>query len=291
MPSLALAAALLAFGSQAGAASATEAPVFSVLPPISLAAMSAPDDGFSPSGEIPFSETVIRNRVSPPRPGVNVSLAGEVLPFALVRNQLTSYFNNWPSPSLHLLTVAPFQGQNFFVEFEDREMAGSATSKCGMLINHAGPCITSGKRSGYVPVYSAREWTTEERGGARFGSTPVYVGLATFYRETNYGVVDLVAFGMGAQVLPDFTKRRAIFGRLYYYPNLVNEDEYRDPITNRLANLRYGMMRYEAGITQKVGHSRQYVEAALDGNSEWRLVSAHGNATKLKLVLGSGFRF
>ena len=103
--------------------------------------------------------------------------------------------------------------------------------------------------------------------------------------------VDLVAFGVGAQVLPDFTKRRAIFGRLYYYPNVVNEDEYRDPRTNRLANLRYGMMRYEAGVTQKVGHSRQYVEAALDGNSEWRLVGAPGNATKLKLILGSGFRF
>jgi len=279
LPSLALAAALLAFASQAVAAPAAEEPVFSVLPTIGV-------------GEIPFSETVIRNRVSPPRPGVNVSLAGEVLPFALVRNQLTSYFNNWPSPSLHLLTTAPFKNQTFFVEFEDREMAGAATSRCGTpLINQLGPCITSGKRSGYVPVYSAREWTTEQRGGARFGSTPVYVGLASFYRETNYGVVDLVAFGMGAQVLPDFTKRRTVFGRLYYYPNMVNEDEYRDRITGRLANLRYGMMRYEAGVTQKIGRSRQYVEAALDGNSEWRLVSASRNATKLKLVLGSGFRF
>jgi hypothetical protein len=289
-PLLALAAALLALGAQPALAAAEE-PTITVIPAVSIATLSAPEDGLPAQAEIPFSDSLNRNRISPPRPGVNVSLAGQVLPFAIVRNQFTSYFNNWPSPSLHFLATAPFKGQSFFVEFEDREMAGSATSKCGTLINYAGPCLTAGKHVGYVPVYSAREWTTEERGGARIGNTPVYAGLASFYRETNYGVVDFVAFGVGGQVLPDFSKRRSYFGRMYYYPNMVNEDDYRNPITKRLENLRFGMLRYEAGVTQKVGHSRQYVEAAIDGNNEWRLVNGPGGSMKLKLVLGSGFRF
>lgn len=291
LPFLALATALLALAMFRAPAAAAETTPYTELPAVIVATVAAPDENPVP-GDIPFSDGLIRNRaVSPPRPGVNVSLAGQVLPFAFVRNQLTSSFNNWPSPSLHLLATAPFKNQSFFVEFEDREMAGSATSRCGTLINYAGPCITAGKLSGFVPVFSAREWTTEERVGMRFGNSPVYLGVANFYRETNYGVTDLVALGMGGQVLPDYSKRRSYFGHAYYYPNVVNEDDYRDPITKRVENFRLGMVRYEAGVTQKLGRGRQYVEAAIDGNSEWHLVNTPGNATKVKLVLGSGIRF
>jgi len=283
LPFLAFLAAALCAGTIAASA-ADERPAGSTPVISSIEAIAAP------SAEVPFGEPIAFQRniaTSPPRPGINVVLAGEMIPYSFVNNALTSHFASWPTPSGNLYITAPLFRQNIFLLEEHREMAGSAHASCEKsILQPDAHCASFGSER-----FSAREWVNEQRGGIRLGGSPIYLAAAVFYRETNYGLVDIVSAGYGAEVLPNFRRTTSLFAHLYYYPNVNNEDQITDPVTHKFVQLREGMARYEIGITKKVGHSRQYVEAALDGSSEWKLVNYPNNSTKVKIVLGSGFRF
>jgi hypothetical protein len=270
------------------AASAVEAPQPTVVESSSATA-SVPDETTplvaEPAPQAPLSKRSYS--ISPDRPGLNVTFSAELMATALVSNRITRRFISYPSPGLKLSTSFPMFGQHVFIDGETRELAGSATLPCNSYIQNFGKCTPSGN----VPRFNAREWITEERGGVRIGQSPVYVGIATFYSETNFGFPDMLGMGVGAEVRPNYSKPMSVFGRLYYYSNLTNEDNYVDPGSALPVTLRYGMARYELGFSKKLGKSRQMLQFGLDGSSTWRLVNAPVNMTKIKLFAASGVRF
>lgn len=279
----------------AGPSAARAEAVLDETPPVVAATSTVASNATAPSETKPLvtdttSDAPLASRnysISPDRRGLNITLSAELVGTAFVSNAMTQRFISFPSPGFKVTTGFPLFGQHLFIDGETRELAGSATLPCNSFIQNFGKCTPSGN----VPRFNAREWITEERGGVQLGHTPVYVGVATYYSETNFGFPDMLGMGLGAEVRPNYSKPMSIFGRLYYYSNLTNEDGYVDPGSALPVTLRYGMARYELGFSKKLGKSRQMVQFGVDGSSTWRLVNAPVSMTKIKLFVSSGLRF
>jgi len=208
-----------------------------------------------------------------------VFVIGDILPVGAVNDQFAHGFSQQVSAGVQAGANVPVLGQTLmfvwsYYDIGYRHAAGYV------------PSIDGG--STYVPALVNHQYTLEERSGVRIPSTPVNLGLAIFYHPNRVGLPVLVGGGIGAEVLPNPQKAGALYGRLYYYPNVTSEKAL-DGVASR-----YSYLRYEFGEGRRVGSIGKFgllLTASIVGDHATAIAHAPTdvNLTSLQLGLGLGF--
>jgi hypothetical protein len=219
--------------------------------------------------------------------GATGLVSAELVAWGSANTQLARGLASYPAPALRVIGEVPLGATSFMVEFDDRELAGTANaSGCA---DPAVRAITCDRQS--VGGFRAREWTVQEHGGFLVPKTSIFVNFANLYRATNFSM-DIEGIGFGAELLPTVLSANSpngFFGSVYFYPNIMNEHMVEMHVTPKHnVPVRYSMLAYEMGMTRTVGKSRTFLDIGLRGDHSWSLVNAPRQGTKLHLFIGSG---
>ena len=107
-------------------------------------------------------------------------------------------------------------------------------------------------------------------------------------RAGGAGLPVLVGGGFGVEKPPETQRKQWVFGRLYYYPYVLNEVPYKN------MGYQYSILRYEAAYGHSLGHigkARLLGTIGIAGDHATAVVNAPTNVdiTSLEIGLGVGF--
>ncbi|MGH7728626.1 MAG: hypothetical protein ACREM2_07545 [Vulcanimicrobiaceae bacterium] len=203
---------------------------------------------------------------------------GLVLPVGAADNDVTAGFRVLPGTEGRFGATFPLFGQMLLLE------ADAGTDGLG---HRSGFIPVAGGRHVYQDSFDEHQDTEEVRAGVALPGVPVFLALAAYYRSGPYP--DETAGGFGIDAPPQLRRPNSWFGRLYFYPNVNNEDPFTN-IWGKHLQLRWSRVLYGIGHTQQLGKSRTFVTESLDGESMHAIVA--GSSQKvLRLDLGYGAGF
>jgi hypothetical protein len=208
-----------------------------------------------------------------------VFVIGNILPVGTVNDQFAHGFSQQLSGGVQVGATFPVLGQRLLLAWQYYDIAYQ---------HDAGEVANIGGGSHFVPAFVNHQYTLEERGGVAIPSTPLYVGLAIYYHPNLAGLPVLVGGGIGVEKPPDTQRTQSVFGRLYYYPYVLNEF----PVDN--LGEQYSYLRYEIGYAHTLGHigkARGLVTIGIAGDHATAIVNAPTNVDIMSLQLGLGIGF
>jgi hypothetical protein len=212
-------------------------------------------------------------------PPAQVFVLGNILPVGAVNDQFAHGFSQQLSGGVSAGADFPVLGQRLLLVWQYYDIAYQ---------HNAGDVADVGGGSHFVPAFVNHQYTLEERGGVAIPSTPLYVALAVYYHPNLAGLPVLVGGGIGLEKPVDTQRPQSIFGRLYYYPYVLNEV----PVNN--LGEQYAYLRYELGYAHtlgRIGKARGLVTIGIAGDHATAIVNAptNVNITSLQIGLGVGF--
>jgi hypothetical protein len=213
----------------------------------------------------------------PPPP--QVYILGNLLPVGAVNDQFAHGFSQQLSGGVSAGADFAVLGQRLLLVWQYYDIANQ---------HNAGDVADVGGGSHFVPAFVNHQYTLEERGGVAIPSTPVYVGLAVYYHPNLAGLPVLVGGGIGLEKPVDTQRPQSVFGRLYYYPYVLNEV----PVNN--LGEQYAYLRYEIGYAHtlgRIGKARGLVTIGIAGDHATAIVNAPTNVNITSLQIGLGFGF
>lgn len=211
----------------------------------------------------------------PARPDAFIQF--ELASFEYVDNYLTNGVSAYGTPSVALGTRIPILGQTVLLDAEFHVES---------YFHPAKVVPTAGGGTVFIPSLTAREYTQDGRVAVLVAKPDIYVGLGAYYHATNYGFPELTALGFGVEKLPNFHRSASTFGRLYFYPNVNNEDPFFDTASGRPLGPRFSLLRYQGGGTLRISPIDGFLTYAVDGERFWRIVDTPSNDGRIELTLG-----
>jgi hypothetical protein len=208
-----------------------------------------------------------------------VWVIGNLLPVGTVNDQFAHGFSQQFSTGVNVGADFPVLGQRLLLVWQFYDI---------VYRHDAGQVPSVGGGSQYVPAFVNQQYTLEERAGVQVPSTPLYLGLAIYYHPNQAGLPVLVGGGVGVEKPPETQKKQWVFGRLYYYPYVLNEVPYKN------LGEQYSIVRYEAGYGHALGHigkGRLLGTIGIAGDHATAVVNAPTNVNITSLQIGLGFGF
>ncbi len=214
-------------------------------------------------------------------PPAQVFVIGNILPVGWVNDQFAHGFSQQLSAGVNVGADFSVLGQRLLLVWQYYDIGYQ---------HNAGEVPSVGGGSSYVDAFVNHQYTLEERAGVEIPSTPLYLGLAIYYHPNRAGLPVLVGGGFGIEKPPDTHRTQWLFGRLYYYPYVLNEVP--TPVTS--LGEQYSYLRYEIGYGHQLGHiGKAHFLGTLGvaGDHATAIVNAPTNVdiTSLQIGLGVGF--
>lgn len=215
----------------------------------------------------------------PEKKPAQVWVIGNLLPVGAVNDQYAHGFSQQLSEGVNVGADFPLLGQRLLLVWQFYDIAYQ---------HNSGYVADIGGGSHYVPAFVNHQYTLEERAGVAVPSTPLYLGLAIYYHPNLAGLPVLVGGGFGVEKPPETQRKQWVFGRLYYYPYVLNEVPYKN------MGYQYSILRYEAAYGHSLGHigkARLLGTIGIAGDHATAVVNAPTNVdiTSLEIGLGVGF--
>jgi hypothetical protein len=170
----------------------------------------------------------------------------------------------------------------------------SADPGCVTVIGHGAYEQGIGKGQAYVPAFRAQDRDYDARLGLKVASPRMYIAASYLWRRFDYlGYPTQHGFGFGLDKLPDLDDPLSIYGSLYYYPSV--NGTYSGPTSTLLGALsgatfawQYRLLKYEIGVTYRIGRSPLFVEAGWLGDKGTGKLNAPSDYSHNALFLGGG---
>lgn len=218
------------------------------------------------------------------RSGAQAFIGFQFMPLEYVDNYLTRGFGAYAAPSVVVGSTFPIHGTATAIE-----LAGEFRTET--YAHQTGVVPTAGGGTLLIPALLAHDYTQDFRLGVRVAKPQVFVGIGDFYRAGSYGFPELIGLGFGVEALPDLSRSHSVYGRIYYYPNVNNEDSFSDTASGRPLGIRYTIVRYQAGAAKRLGRSNGFFTVAADGIRYFRIKDAPSNDGRIGLNVGYALKF
>ncbi len=123
----------------------------------------------------------------------------------------------------------------------------------------------------YTPPFRGKDANVDIR--AEYTIARPWLGVGVSYGQftTSYGYPVLRGEGIGLEALPNLDPKGGFtwFGSYFYYPNMVGTYQVNDPMSSNFGNKyreRYGISKYDIGVSYIIGNSPIYVYGGFSGN-------------------------
>jgi hypothetical protein len=209
-------------------------------------------------------------------PPMATTLDVNLLPVSFVSNEFSYGISSVPEPLLDIEATFKVYGRPIIFDQTLSELA--YPHPAGYVANIAQP------GSHFVAAQNILEYRNQQWLGV--GVAPGYfVEASQWFRGSN-SFYNLIGLGIAVEKTPDFRRRFTLFGRIAYYPKVVDESRGGVIIDHQRYPVNYQLETFSAGALTRIGRGNGYLRYGLTADVMQQMVNAPGDSLNLSIFVG-----
>jgi hypothetical protein len=209
-------------------------------------------------------------------PPMATTLDVNVLPISFVSNEFAYGWSTVPEPLLNI--EATFRVYRHPVIFDQSLTELAYPHPAGYVSNIAQP------GSHFVGAQNILEYHNQQWLGVGLG--PGYYLEASQWFRGSSSFYNLIGLGIALERTPDYRRRFTLFGRLAYYPKVVDESRGGVIIDHHRYPVNYQLETFSGGALTRIGRSNGFLRYGVTADVLQQMVNAPGDSTNISVFVG-----